>query len=151
MFVVTLTYIFSETRRVPTNDGADDLDQDEAELEGAGYRYAQHEGECSAQRRQQTVPLRNVLSSCDRSSSKVNLMPCPPHRVRPRLDDGLHVQCVVVDVDAGQVPPDLILHEFLGQVVGGIARVHEHGVRGFEKLPGRPLCPADSLVVVRLT
>ena len=51
LFVVTLTYIFPETRRVPTNDGADDLDQDEAELEGAGYRYAQHEGECSAQRR----------------------------------------------------------------------------------------------------
>ena len=51
LFVATLAYIFFETRRVPTNDGADDLDQDEAELEGAGYRYAQHEGECSAQRR----------------------------------------------------------------------------------------------------
>ena len=45
----TIALIFLDARLVAANDGADDLDQNETKLEGAGDRNAQHEGQRSAQ------------------------------------------------------------------------------------------------------
>ena len=71
------------------------------------------------------------------------------HRECLGLDDGFDVERVVIDVDASQVLSHLMLLELRRQL-GGVARVHEQAVSGIEKLLGRPLCPADDLLVVVL-